>query len=203
MEGLYSLINSNKESLYENVIKDGLNKRILIFNQEVTDDIIEDYSYYIIKWNMEDKNIPTEKRKKITILINSPGGDCITGFNMVDIISNSKTPVVAIGMGLVASMAYHLFIGCHERYAFENTVFLQHDGDMEISNSSSKFKDTVKFFNSMEERTKQYVLEHTKIESEYYDKVYGVELYMYSDQAKKLGCVDGIIGEDISLEDIL
>ena len=60
----------------------------------------------------------------------------------------------------------------------------------------------MKFFDSMEERTKQHVLERTKMTEEFYDKVYEQEFWFYADEAKELGVVDKIIGQDCTLDDI-
>lgn len=181
-------------SLYETTIRGMLEKRILIINDEISDNVIENYVAHIIRWNMEDVNIPKEKRKKITILINSAGGDVFTGFCLISAISASTTPVVAIGMGIVASMAYHIFISCHERYAFSTTVLLQHDGEIAVCNSTGKAKDTMKFFDKLEERTKQHVIKYTKMTEDFYNDHYDQEFYMFADEdGINLGCVDKII----------
>lgn len=199
-----TLTEDDNNSLYTATIKDALEKRILIINQDIDSDIIEDYIYQIIRWNIEDKDIPSEKRQPIKLFINCNGGDCITGFSLVDVIKNSKTPVIGIGFGLVASMAYHIYISCGTRYAFADTILLMHDGEITISNSTSKARDTMAFFNNMEERTKKHVLAHTSITEEFYDKHYDQEFYMYADQqGKELGCVDYVIGIDCDLDTIL
>ena len=62
----------------------------------------------------------------------------------------------------------------------------------------------MKFFEEMEERTKQHVLKYTKRTEEFYDKHYDQEYWMYAnDKGKELGMVDYIIGEDCDLDDIL
>jgi ATP-dependent protease ClpP protease subunit len=61
----------------------------------------------------------------------------------------------------------------------------------------------MKFFDCMEERTKEYVLERTKMTEEFYDKIYEQEYWMYADEAKDLGVVDKIIGVDCTFDDIL
>ena len=62
----------------------------------------------------------------------------------------------------------------------------------------------MKFFENMEERTKAYVLSRTNMDEEFYDAHYDQEYYMYAnEEAKRLGCVDYIIGEDCNLDDIL
>ena len=132
------------------------------------------------------------------ILVNS-----IDGFNFVDVIRGSKTRVVGVCFGLAASMGYHILLACHDRIAFKNSILLQHDGEISIQNSTSKAKDTMKFFDSMEQRTKDYVLSRTNMTEEFYDKIYDQEYWMYANEAKELGCIDKIIGEDVDLDNIL
>ncbi|WP_346961268.1 ATP-dependent Clp protease proteolytic subunit [Clostridium sp.] len=203
MPDLMTILGGSNSDLYTEIIKENLKERILVFNEDVNETLLENYILYILKWNKEDKDIPIEKRKKITIYINCPGGSTIDGFSMVDVISQSITPIRGICFALVASMGYHILLACHERIAFSNSVLLQHDGEIAIQNSTSKAKDTMKFFDNMEKRTKQYVLSRTKISEEFYDKIYDQEYWMFSDEAKALGCIDKIVGEDISLNEIL
>lgn len=203
MSDIMSLLSSDSDDLYTELIKENLEQRILVFNEEVNECVLENYILYILKWNKEDKDIPIEKRHTITIYINSPGGNCIDGFNFVDAIISSKTPIRGVCFGLAASMGYHIFLACHERIAFYNSILLQHDGNIRISNSTSKAKDTMKFFDSMEERTKAYVLSRTNMTEEFYDKIYNQEYYMYASEGKENGCVDKIIGEDCDIDYIL
>lgn len=191
------------EDFYGEIIRENLENRILIFNDEVDENIVENYILRILKWNREDKNLPIENRIPIKIYINCPGGSTFDGLNFVDVIIQSKTPVIGIAFSLAASMGYHIFIACHERVAFKDSILLQHDGELVIQNSSSKAKDTVKFFNSMDRRLKDHVLNHTKMTEEYYDKIYDQEYWIFADEAKDLGMVDKIIGEDCDLDDII
>ena len=193
----------NQSSSYEEMFKEFLDDRTLIFNAEVDDDMVEDIVLYIIKWNKEDKDLPADKRKPIKIYMSSVGGDTFVAQNVVDVIMESKTPVIGIGLSLVASACYHCFLACHERIAFKNSVFLQHDGSISISNSATKAKQTMDFLESGEARSKQFVLSRTKMTEELYDKIFDQEFYMYADKAKELGVVDKIIGEDISFEDVI
>lgn len=203
MAEVLSLLGGGGDDLFTEIIKENLDQRVLVFNDDVNDMVIENYILYILKWNREDKDIPVEKRRDITIYINSPGGSAIAGFNFVDVIRNSATKVKGVCFGLAASMGYHILLACHERIGFKNSILLQHDGEISISNSTSKAKDTMKFFDSMEQRTKEYVLSRTTMTEEFYDKIYDQEYWMYADEAKKLGCIDKIIGEDIDLDEIL
>lgn len=68
---LLPLLGGNDDDLYTETIKENLKNRVLIFNDEVNDNIIENYILHIFKWNREDKDIDPSKRKKITLIINS------------------------------------------------------------------------------------------------------------------------------------
>ena len=124
-------------------------------------------------------------------------------WSLIDACLASKTPIRTIGMGMVASAGYKIFLAGDERYAFSHTSFLMHDGETSIENSSSKAKQTMKFFDSMDERSKRYVLEQTNMTEEFYDSIWEQEFWFWPDQGKELGVVHKIIGEDCELEDLL
>lgn len=179
-------------------------ERVLVLNQEIDSFIIDNYELFILNWNREDKGLPVDKRKPIKIYINSVGGDMYSAMSLIDVIQSSITPVIGVGFGLIASAAFHVYIACHKRIAFPNSVFLMHDGELNISNSTSKAKDTMKFLNRMETRIKDHVLHFTIMDSEYYDSHFDQEIYMYADEAKELGVVDMIVGfGEICVNDII
>lgn len=201
---LLAILESIKDENYTTIIKENLDKRVLVLNDGISDAVIEDYILYILKWNQEDEGLPAVLRKPIKIYINSSGGDAFSGMNLVNVITASETKVIGICFGMAASMGYHIYLACHERIAFKDSVLLQHDGQITIENTASKAKDTMKFLDCMEERMKQHVLSRTTMTEEFYDSHYDQEYYMYAnDQGKALGCVHKIIGEDVSLDAIL
>lgn len=55
------------DDLYTEIIKDHLQERKIILNEEVNDGIIENVCLMIMKWNEEDKYIPASNRKPIFI----------------------------------------------------------------------------------------------------------------------------------------
>ena len=200
MDDFVSAIMDTQNPAWDELYKEYLDDRILVLNSEINDNIIEDCVMYILKWNKDDLVVPIEKRKKIRLLITSPGGNSFTGNILSDVIMQSKTPVVGIALDLVASAAYQIFLACHERIAFGRSVFLQHEGDLSMENSRSKFKQTVEFFDSMEERAKEYVLSRTTMTSEFYDEIYEQEYWMDAHKAKSLGVIHKIIGEDCDID---
>lgn len=203
MADLLASLSSQSDELYNELLRDYIENRILVINDEISECVIEDYALYILKWNRDDEDIPAEKRKPITIFINSPGGSSFDGFALVDVILQSKTPINGVAIGLVASMGYHIYLSCHNRYAFNSAILLQHDGETIVQNSSSKAKQTMKFFEDMEKRTKSYVLNRTTMTEEFYDSIYEQEFWFYPDKGKELGVVHKIIGIDCELDEIM
>lgn len=199
----FSFIEEMGTGVYDELMKYYADKRVLIINKDIDNSVIESYAIRILRWNDEDKDILPEKRNPITILIHSCGGDLYSTLFLIDMIKQSKTPIRTVGMGFVASAAYYIYINGHDRLAFENTVFLQHDGTISIADSNSKVKDFIAFNDLMEERIKEFILAQTKIDAEFYDKTFDKEYYFFADKGKELGVVDKIIGQDVELADII
>lgn len=189
----------------QGIIDEFLEKRILVFNTEVDEGILENFILYILKWNAEDNKagIPMKKRKPIKIYFNSPGGDIFSGNMLMDVIAASKTPIIGVAFSLVGSMAYHIYLACSERVAFANSVFCQHEGDVAISNTSSKVKDVMEFFGDMDERLKKHILDHTTMSADFLGEKEKNEYYMFAQEAYENGIVHKIIGKDVSMNYIL
>lgn len=192
------------DSVYTEIVKKNLNERRIIINQDIDDTLLENVCLMILRWNAEDKNIAdTSKRKKIFIYINSDGGEAIIGSNVLSVISTSKTPVVTVGFGKCASMASYILAAGHERYCFENTVVLYHDGQTGYVSSGNKGKDIQRFYDKLEERLTTFMVDHTSMSAEFLESIKDREYYMFSDEAKERNIVDKIIGVDCDIDEII
>ena len=67
-----------------------------------------------------------KKCKGITLIINSAGGSAYDGLALVDRIKTCRLPVTTIGMGLVASMAFVIYVAGDKRLCTKNVSFLNH-----------------------------------------------------------------------------
>lgn len=197
------LLLGGSNTFFDKVFEENLKDRKIIINDDIDQNIIENAVLQILKFNKEDKDIPIEKRKPIYVYVNSLGGEVPNGFCLIDAISVSRTPVIGVVFGYAYSMGALILLGCHRRYAFKNSTILIHDGTQGAVTTGSKFKDIAKFYDEMDNRIKEYVLNNSNIESDFYDAKYQSEFYFYASEGKKLGVIDCIIGEDIDLEEIL
>lgn len=191
------------DSMYDRIIKENLQGRKIILNDEIDDSVIENICLMILKWNKEDENIDPEKRKHIFIYINSPGGDAIAGSQILSSIESSITPVDTVGFAKCASMASYILAAGNTRYCFPNTVVLYHDGQTGYVSSSNKGKDIQKFYDNLERRMTNFMVEHTNMTEEFLEEIKDREYYMFPDEIKERGIIDKIIGEDCDLSEIL
>lgn len=191
------------DSMYDRIIKENLQERKIILNDEIDDSVIENICLMILKWNKEDENIDPEKRKHIFIYINSPGGDAIAGSQILSSIASSITPVDTVGFAKCTSMASYILAAGNTRYCFPNTVVLYHDGQTGYVSSSNKGKDIQKFYDNLEKRMTNFMVEHTNMTEEFLEEIKDREYYMFPDEIKERGIIDKIIGEDCNLSEIL
>lgn len=199
----------NIESLMENCIVDDvfylkdLSQRKLFLNDDIDQLTVFEIVKHIMQFNTEDKNIPVEDRRPIILYLTSNGGEVGAGFELIDVIQNSKTPVYTINLGYWYSMGFLIGIAGHKRFATKNAKLLIHDGSNFVYGSGTKIKDQMEFQNKIEERIKEYILSQGSVTSKEYDENLRVEWYMFADEAKKKGFIDYIIGEDCDIDEII
>ena len=131
--------------------------RKLILNGEVDSWCVEEICMQIMKWNQDD----------------------FSGMNMLDVITCSETPVVTIGYGMCCSMGFYLLCAGKERYCFPNTIVLLHDGSNSIQTTSRKGKDIQAFYDKLDEKLQEFVVEHTNMDADYLESVADREMYLF------------------------
>lgn len=196
------LIGSDLNSIF--YLKD-LKQRKLFLESDIEQCTVSDIVKNILQYNREDENegVTVEERRPILLYVASNGGDVDAGFELIDAIRVSKTPVYTINLGYQYSMGFLIGIAGHKRFAMPNAKFLMHDGSSFVYDSSSKVKDRIKFEEQVEARTKAFILSRTKITDEVYDSKLRTEWYMLADEAKENGVTDYIIGEDCEIGEVI
>lgn len=166
-------------------------------------DEINNYTFdlvqYIIRWNREDKGIPTEERKPIRIIIDCPGGFLSVSETVSNVIKMSKTPVYGIALGQAASGASVIYLSCHKRFALPNTVFVLHKGS--CSGVSGTYDEIVAFARDYEKQIEtliDFYIQNTKYTEEEIAENIQTDWYIRTEEALEKGIVDEII-TDIDL----
>ena len=171
--------------------KNLLNRKIVI-NEQIGDALLETATLPFIEMDNDGSGKPIE------IIISTVGGEIYSGFNLVDQIEKAKSPVIIHIMSMAASMRFLIAMAgknnpnvktvCHPF-----SVGLLHSGSQYMSGSAHAVKDTFDFSQHYEEKIKDYILTHTKIDEKLYDKVERKEYWMDADEMLRLGIVDEII----------
>lgn len=178
-------------------------QRKLFLEADITQASVSDIVHAILQYNRDDMGLSKGARKPILLYICSNGGDVDAGFALIDAIETSITPIYTINMGYWYSMAFVIGVTGHKRFATRNSKILCHDGMNTVYNSGSKARDQMEFLHNLEERMKQYILRYTKISEELYQDKVRDEWYVFADEAKQLGIIDCIIGEDCDINSII
>jgi ATP-dependent protease ClpP protease subunit len=150
-----------------------------------------DLVQYITRWNREDKGIDPENRKPIRIIIDCGGGSLSVSETLSNIIKMSKTPVIGIALGFVASGASVVFLSCHQKYALPNTVFVLHKGS--CNGVSGTYDEIVSFARDYEKQIEmlmEFYIEHTKYTEEEIEENIQTDWYIRMDEAQEKGLVD-------------
>ena len=128
--GIYILLPLTSEASIRYVYppqssKADVNKINIFFNAPITTKSSEDLRFAIDKVN---KDFP--KADKISLLINSPGGDMDAGWMGYWAIKSSSLPVSTINMSRVESSATLFFCASSQREVLANSSFLLHPAAM-------------------------------------------------------------------------
>lgn len=202
------VITPKQDEFMDDVFREFLEERKIIFNDYVDDKLVERAIMQIIRFNKEDLGKPSEMRTPIILHINTLGGDVSSGLSLIDAIQNSKTPVYGV-CHKAYSMGLYIFISCHKRYVFKNTTLLLHEGSVGSHDSNMKFLDLAGYVSELNSRLKKLLLGKTNIGEEEYDRRKRDEWYIFGwtsgdiPSAKDLGITDHVIGEDAELDEIL
>ena len=180
-----------------------LKARKLFLNEEINMATIEPVCKHILRYNADDKGKAIEVRQPIILYLSSNGGEIYSGYQLIDVIMASKTPVYTVNLGFQLSMGFLIGLAGHKRFATPNAKYLIHDGSSVCWNSTSKVRDEMEFHNRNEERMRQFVLDRTKITPEMYDAKLRMEWYMFADEAKEMGVTDCIIGVDCDMDEVI
>ena len=161
------------------------------------DDSTLDLVKYIFRCNNEDKDKPIEKRQRILVMIDSPGGSVEVLASIIGAIKISKTPVYTCCYCTAYSAAADLLACGHKRFAFPMTAIMFHAGSACYQGSQNDINKAKKFFDSMGKRVSDEVNSRTKFDAKFLRKLKTDDMYMNEEEALNYGVIDGVV-DDLS-----
>lgn len=148
---------------------------------------------FIIRCNKEDFGKAIEVRKRILVMINSPGGDVSVLGSIIGAIKTSKTPVYTCCYCTAYSAAADLLTCGHKRFAFPMTSIMFHMGSCVYSGSQNDVDKAKKFFDSFGKRIHDEVYSKAKFDSKFLKKLKTDDMFMNEIDALKYGVIDEVI----------
>jgi ATP-dependent Clp protease protease subunit len=146
-----------------------------------------------IIYEINEEDAKKTQKEPIKLIVNSPGGDVYHGFALVDVISNSQTPIHTICHGHAMSAALIVYAAGHKRFASQRATFMYHEiaWAMQQEKLQLHFQE-VKEGERMWKIYDDYLLSRTKFTAKQLNEVKKTrgEWYMDTKTAIKYGLVD-------------
>lgn len=152
---------------------------------------------YIFRCNREDENIPVEQRKRILIMIDSPGGSVEVLGSIIGAIKISKTPIHTCCYCTAYSAAADLLTCGHKRYALPMTSMMFHAGSCGYSGTQAQVDSAKKFYDGMGKRITSEVNSRANFDNKFLRKLKTDDMYMNEEEALNYGVIDEVI-EDLN-----
>lgn len=166
--------------------------RVYILDTAIDDTTLE-LVKYIIRCNKEDAGKPVEERKRILIMIDSPGGSVEVLSALIGAIKVSKTPVWTCCYCTAYSAAADLLSCGHKRFALPMTSMMFHAGSACYMGSQNDIDKAKKYYDSMGKRVTDEVNARTNFDSKFLKKLKTDDMYMNEEEALKYGVIDEIV----------
>ena len=128
---------------------------VYILMEEINMESCRNCIQWIMNHNLADTRLP-----KLTLIINSPGGDVHAAFALIDTMKASSIPIKTVGLGLIASCGFLIFIAGTKgsRILTPNTSILSHQYSWGSTGKEHELYARVKEF----ELSTRRMIEHYK-----------------------------------------
>jgi ATP-dependent Clp protease protease subunit len=139
-----------------------------------------------------------DSKRDIKLYINSPGGSVTAGLAIYDTMQYLKCPVSTICIGLTASMAAVILAAGTKgkRFALPNAEILLHQVAGGMQGQAADIEITAKQILHMKEKLNKIIASHTGQPLNKVVKDTDRDFYLTSQEAKKYGLIDEVIGGD-------
>lgn len=168
--------------------------RIFWVDSMITDNTL-DLVEFILKCNKEDSGKPVDERKRILVMIDSPGGSVEVENSIIGAMKISKTPIWTCVYCTAYSAAADLLACGHKRFALPGTAVMMHAGSGRYEGTQAQIESAKNFFDSMNKRINEYVYSRTNFDTKMKNKLKKDDVYMSEEDALKFGVIDAIISD--------
>lgn len=162
--------------------------------------VVMEIEKLILRWNMQDKNIPIEQRKPITLYIMSDGGSLDYMWSLIDVMLASSTPIHTVNLGVAASAASLIFMAGSKRLMMPTATVIIHEGSAEMAGDANKLLDAANNYKEEIKKMHNYILAQTNIPAAILNKRKKDDWYIDSELCKEYNVCTDIIS---SIDEII
>jgi len=137
--------------------------------------------------------LDTLSHKPITLVINSGGGSVYDGFAIIDTMRGIASPVITLISGAACSMAGLISISGDAKIMTVNSVWMAHDVATGDYDYVTKFLARAEHSKEVQKRCFAHLAKYTKLSQSDLTKARNQELWLYAEDCKKKGIVEGIV----------
>lgn len=169
-----------------------LKNRTVIINEDISEASIETVVLPLLEMDNDGTG------EKVTIYLNTNGGDVAVGLTICDIIGKLKTKTEIILLSNAYSMGSLILMSGYNnpnvtRKCYPFSTGLIHAGSTYIGGNSMAVRDYFNFNSKYEEKIKQYITSHSTITEEEYEKMERSEWYLTSEDMFEKKLIDEIL----------
>ncbi len=177
--------NERAYDIYSRLLKDN----IIFIGSEIDDNLANSVIAQMLYLDVENK------KKDISLYINSPGGNITSGLAIYDTMQFIRSEITTICVGQAASMAAVLLAAgtSGKRYSLPNARIIIHQPFGGFKGQASDIAIQAKEILRMRENINNILTKHTKQSEEKIHSDIERDFIMAPDQAKDYGIIDAII----------
>lgn len=188
------LLASKKRAEADELAKNQHHK-VYVFDKDVNESSVKSCISQLQTWARQTPNCDIE------IQINSPGGDIVEGFALIDFLDDLRHKghtINIVALGMAASMAGVILQSGDTRIMGKNALLLIHEASFGAAGSVGKVEDRVKLVKIMQNRILDIFAErasaiNTKTTKKFIEKNWlRTDWWMDAETALRLGFVDEV-----------
>ena len=134
--------------------------------------------------------------KPITLIINSGGGDCFSGYAIIDVMNGLRSPVHTVCAGLCASMAAFIFICGRKRSILTHSRIMVHDAALSRMDgriTAAAMSDEIVLLKQMHDENKRLLVKCTALTAKEAEKMLSGDTWILADEAAAKSLADEIL----------
>lgn len=135
----------------------------------------------------------TKEGDKITVFINSSGGDTYTSLGIYDLILNSKRYTTGIVAGIAHSAASIILQACSWRIMMPHSSLMLHRSHVNVSGSVPNAQKALGTLRGLDEEAFKIYAERSKMGLEEISNIAHLDRYFSAEEALEVGLIDTIL----------